>query len=457
MSYTLKRKKHLNDIHHLLTEDGNGKLVQGWLVIKITGKPYERGFQHGVAAANEFAQVQETLKFLCWENLAIKWEDIIEIARVEFSPRIKNNFYEFYQEMQGIADGCISVGTQTSVDEIIAWNNYITIVDCFLPNGKGEPRKKTESCSAFIATGSYTKDGKIVIAHNSFCEFADGQYYNVILDITPSSGHRILMQTSPCSIWSGTDVFVTSSGIFGTETTIGGFNKYKHNDTIACRIRNAMQYGNSFEDYRDLLLLNNSGDYANTWLFGNIHTNEICQLELGLEYHDFKVKSDGVFCGYNLPMYPPIRNFECSNTGYCDIRRHGGSRQVRIPQLVEQYKGKIDVSIAKRILSDHYDVYLNKNNPCSRTICSHYELDAREYMSDPSRPLPYQPRGAIDGAIMTTDMAKKMSFLMKYGSSCNIPFMCKPFLKKHPQWKKIEKYLWDRPVRNYVLFKSKII
>jgi hypothetical protein len=31
-----------------------------------------------------------------------------------------------------------------------------------------------EHCSAFVATGSYTKDGKIVIAHNNWTSYLDG-------------------------------------------------------------------------------------------------------------------------------------------------------------------------------------------------------------------------------------------------------------------------------------------
>ena len=72
---------------------------------------------------------------------------------------------------------------------------------------------------------------------------------NIVLDLNPSEGHRFIMQTSPCWIWSGTDFFVTAKGIIGTETTIGGFISYENNIPISCRIRNAMQYGNNLDDY----------------------------------------------------------------------------------------------------------------------------------------------------------------------------------------------------------------
>jgi hypothetical protein len=103
-------------------------------------------------------------------------------------------------------------------------------------------------------------------------------------------------------------------------------------------------------------------------------------------------------------------------------------------------------------MGDHYDVYLKKINPCSRTICSHYELDAREYMSDPSRPLPYQPRGSCDGNLITTKLAREMSFYLKFGSSCNIPFSNETFFKEHIEWSQYKDYIVSRPTEPWTIF-----
>jgi len=432
----------------------------GWTYISIKGSPKERGYAYGYFCANLFRDVQKMIKFSVHESKGVDWDFFVEASKTVVKKDILHNFKEFYEEMEGIAEGCTAGGTPTTTDEIIAWNNYITLVDCWYPtsgsSGNGASHRSeggsADRCSAFIANGDYTSDGKIVVAHNSFCEFLEGQYYNIILDVNPSNGHRILMQTFPCGIWSGTDFFITSKGIIGTETTIGGFVPYKNNSPVGCRIRQAMQYGNSLDDYVSILLKNNSGDYANSWLLGDIHTNEIMDFELGLEYHDVKRTNNGYFYGCNVAFDPKIRNLECVNTGYCDVRRHQGSRQVRIPDLMEEYKGKINIEVAKLIISDHYDVYLNKENPCSRTVCSHYDLDPREFMSDPARPKPFQPRGAIDGSVVDTEMAKNMSFCMRYGNSCGIPFIVKEFVDKNRQWKHLEPYLFDRPTQPWTIF-----
>jgi hypothetical protein len=121
---------------------------------------------------------------------------------------------------------------------------------------------------------------------------------------------------------------------------------------------------------------------------------------------------------------------------------------------MEEYKGRIDISIAKKIISDHYDVYLKKTNPCSRTVCSHYELDGREYMSDPSRPLPYQPRGAIDGIVGDSEMTKNMSFMGIWGSSCGREFNANNFFDKNKQWMHLKPYIFSRPSQPWIEFKS---
>ena len=309
-----------------------------------------------------------------------------------------------------------------------------------------------DRCTGFIAVGNWTKDGKIVCGHNTFDQFLDSQFCNVILEIQPEKGNTIIMQTAPGSIASGTDYYVTSAGIICTETTLGGFSKFRLRDPICCRSRKAMQYGKTLDECKDILIEANSGDYANSWLLGDTRTNTIMRIELGLDYINVEKKKNGYFIGYNVPTDPRIRNLESSNTGYYDVRRHSGARRVRLTQLMKQYKGKLDIEIGKKILADHYDVYLNRINPCSRTCCSHYNLDNRAFMSDPSRPLPFQPHGALDGVVTDTKLAKNMSLVGRWGSSCGIPFNAKEFCDLHIQWANQEPYLKDRPQVPWTVF-----
>jgi hypothetical protein len=431
----------------------------GWKYISIYGTPRERGFTYGYLCAKEFKEIQHTLHFLMMEAYGKSWDFFIGEISNDFKEMTEKDFPELYEEMVGITEGLNDAKCKTTIDEIIAWNFYCSIPYWYSTISESHTSKEggaTDKCSAFMAVGDWTQDGKIVCAHNSFCDFVDGQFNYIVLDIKPDKGHRMIMQTSPCWIWSGTDFFVTSKGIIGTETTIGGFLPYEKRYPIGYRIRKAMQYGNTLDEYCDILLHENSGDYANSWLFGDIHANEILRIELGLKYHNIERTKNGFFIGFNAPYDERIRNLEVSNSGFYDIRRHQGARYVRLSDLMDEHKGKLNIDVAKQIISDHYDVYLKKeNNPCSRTVCSHYELDAREYMSQETRPKPFAPHGAVDGIVCDSSLAKNMSFIGKFGSSCDIGFNKTDFCKMHRQYERFAPYLRDRPSYAWTEFCSR--
>ena len=438
-------------------KNGMSYKKNGWKYISIHGKPKERGYAYGYLCANEFKEIQKMLQFFMMESYGITWEELIKQVVSDFKDMTKENFNELYEEMEGISEGCRAANCETTLDEIIAWNFYMSMPYWYSSksdNKVGKEGGAKDRCSAFMAVGKdWTADGKIVCAHNSFTDYIDGQYLNVVLDLNPEDGCRFIMQTSPCSIWSGSDFFVTANGIIGTETTIGGFFPYEKRWPIGYRIRKAMQYGKTLDEYCEILLHENSGDYANSWLFGDINTNEILRIELGLKYHNIERTKNGYFIGFNAPYDERIRNLEVNNSGFYDIRRHQGARLVRLGDLMDEHKGKLNIEVAKQIISDHYDVYLLKDdNPCSRTVCSHYDLDAREYMSQEHRPKPFAPHGAVDGIVCDTDLAKKMSFVGKFGASCDIGFDKEEFCKKHRQYAKFCPYLHDRPSEPWTEF-----
>jgi hypothetical protein len=453
----------------------------GWIYLSIHGGPRERGYAHGYLVVNELREIMRMLEYSFYEDYGYKREVFSEITSELFTPQMKANYPEIYEELEGITAGAVAAGfKELTLADVITWNCATSIGYFFgqlptliksRPNllakygdifkadggaasghgegggGKGTSGGAADHCSAFIAVGSYTHDGKIVCGHNSFDNFIEGQYYKVVLDINPSKGNRFIMQCAPGYIASQTDFYVSSAGIICTETTIGGFNKFALKDPICCRIRQAIQYGKTLDDMVTYLTTNNSGDYANSWLFGDTKTNTIMRIELGLEYVNVEKKKEGYFIGFNAAYDPRIRNLECANTGFYDIRRHQGARRVRLEQLMEEHKGKLDVKIGQEIIADHYDVYVNKINPSSRTCCSHYELDDRAFMSDPARPKPYQPRGAVDGIVCDTALAKKMGFSGRWGTSCGTPFNKTEFCKQNIIWKDFEPYLHDRPAQ----------
>ena len=158
-----------------------------------------------------------------------------------------------------------------------------------------------------------------------------------------------------------------------------------------------MQYAESTDEWVQIMQRANNGAYANSWLLGDLETNEIARFEQGLKYNSFEKTSNGYYSGYNVANDLKIRNQECSNACYSDIRTPMGARGVRWNQLLNDNKGKINTELARVFLADHYNVYLHKENMCSRNICGHYNLDPMNYW--PER-LPYAPQGCVDGTVV---------------------------------------------------------
>jgi predicted secreted protein len=417
----------------------------GWIYLHLEGDARERGIQHGYLVATELEEALRVLRFrLLWDT-GHEWSEFVQVAEDLFVPR---GDAEWLDEIKGIAEGAQEAGVNITWQDVLAWNGYFELAEYHFPN----PAADREHCSAFIATGSYTEDGLVVMAHNSWDMYDHGQFANVILDIQPNQGHRMLMQSFVGSIQSGTDFFVTDAGLMGTETTIGGFDSYDPSGTPEFfRARKAMQYADTLDDFVAILLDNNNGGYANSWLLADTNSGEILRFELGLKYHAIERTRDGFYLGFNAASDIKLRALETDGGGYDDIRKPSGARRVRLTQLMRQYAGQINVEIAQQILADHYDVYLEQEKPGSRTIEGRYELDRFEYWE--GRP-PYVPKGAVDGKVMDSAMAREMRFWARWGSSSGLPFYAADFLAAHPQYDYLEGYLHDRPTQPWSLFQA---
>jgi hypothetical protein len=139
-----------------------------------------------------------------------------------------------------------------------------------------------------------------------------------------------------------------------------------------------------------------------------------------------------------------------TKTDETNIKNSSVARRVRWKQLMKENTGKINLELAKAFEADHYDTYLKMNNPSGRTLCGHDELDPR-YSSGGE---PYSPGGSLDGKVLDAKMAKQMSFLARWGSSCGMAFDAKKYLEAHPQFEWMTGLLKDRPSQPWVEFKA---
>jgi hypothetical protein len=421
----------------------------GWIYLHIEGQPRERGFQHGCLLAAEIREALRVTKAEWEYESGMDWTWLVEKAKTVLAPKIDA---ENVAEIDGIVEGLSVAGVASSRQEIVALNGIMELDGYWWPQEKDKllkdlPGPSREACSAFIATGSMTADRGVVLGHNTMSDYAD-VFCNVILDVQPAKGHRILMQTAPGWIHSGTDFFITDAGLVGAETTLGGFKGFDEKGIPEfARMRRAVQDAATIEGWRAIMEKDNNGAYANAWLVGNINTKEIARLELGLKYRHFEKKSDGYFCGSNIAEDIKILRLETSSEE-TDIRRSSVARRVRWKQLMKENSGTIDAQRAKALVADHYDSYLQKDLPGGRCLCAHSDLDSQMAGSG----VPFSPKGTIDGKVVDTRMARRMSFAARWGAACGAPFDAGKFLAAHPQFDWMHDILKSRPAQPWTDF-----
>lgn len=416
----------------------------GWTYVHLQGTPEQIGFQHGYLLASEIEDFSHVIQVETKHLTHRDWQFYREAGRTILWPHVDS---EYQEELQGIAAGVAARGVNLDLWDIVAMNGWEELSDYYVPwldrntqASNAFPRPMAPgNCSAFIATGSYTKDGKIVIAHSNWSSYAEGERWVIVFDIQPTHGHRILMDGVPGLIDSADDFGVNDAGIMITETTISQFIGWDSNGIPEfVRARKAMQYASSIDDYLAIMRKGNNGGYANDWLIGDRKTGEIAYLELGLKHVSVWRKKDGYFISSNFARDPALIRDETDGFDATDKSSSPNARRVRWEQLMHANKGKIDVPMAERFLGDHYDTFLRKEKADQRSLCGHVD-QAPEGVAIWGHG-PYYPDGAVQGKATDSDMAAKMSFVARAGHPCGENFYAKPFLAAHPE------YDWMKPI-----------
>jgi len=425
----------------------------GWIYLHIEGLPRERGFQHGYLLAKEIAECLRIRRAVWLHNTAMEWAELLKETVRFMTPFIDA---ENREELMGIVDGLQAAGVTVTLDDLVAYNAYAELEWYWWPEvlkkitgGATAITPPKQSCSAFVATGSMTRDGGVVLAHNTMWDYTEA-YFNIILDIVPAQGHRILMQTAPGWIHSGTDFFITDAGLVGAETTVGGFSGFTEWGVPEfVRMRRAMQDAGNIDQWCGIMKKGNNGGYANAWLLGDVNTREIARLELGLAHVSFERTRDGFFTGSNIAENLKILRRETQMNDE-DIRDSCVARRVRWRQLMAQHRGRVDAALARDFEADHFDTYTKTQRPGGRTLCGHGENET-ECAPGP-RSVPFFHGGTVDAKVVDATMAKRMSFAARWGSACGRAFDAKKYLQEHEQFYWLEGLLKDLPSELWVEF-----
>jgi hypothetical protein len=409
----------------------------GWIYVHLQGDPYQIGFQNGYLTwdnlneswnawlyidYNNGPQYGYTINYTLWDEVeAVCWKYIWPLTP---------SFLQ--QEMEGIAAGAEARGLKWTVKDVLAFNSWADLdpyywngtIDCALHNVK-------KGCSAFIATGSYTTDGKIVIGHETWSSYADNGEYNVLYDIKPTRGYEMIYQSTGGMVWSGEDWIYNSAGLMVVETTLPMLTEYNPNGLpVFARERLAMEFGKSINDFIRIMTTDNSGAYSNEWLIGDAKTGEICSLQLGTYNWDIERTFNGFIGSCNCP-----KGLNISIEEGLTAVPPPSPRLVRWNQLIEYYTANphlIDCSVGMEMLADHYDTVHHEYIPDDNTLDGRWETDVFGQT-------PY-PGGSYDGKVTCSNLVLgNMGMWARWGHPSGDPFNATDFVAANPS------YAWQLP------------
>lgn len=406
-------------------------------LIHLEGDPATIGRNHGALLADKIERGMAAYGHCSWEWYCLTWPQCRKNA-VVYWPKVPA---EYQQEIQGIATGAASKGVKNpdgaTVDwiDVLAYNAVWDIWWRVSPPGnkywwlpsQGEAGAEggagagggMHHCSGFVATGkSWTADGGFVLAQELWMPYFLPPAHGVWCDLVPKQGNRIFMQLTAGMIWSGTEYYVNSAGIVAAETTLGA-GAHKWGGTAAfVRIRKAIQYSDTIDEFRDIMLQDTNGAYCSDYLLADAKSNEVAVLELGGRTWALARTSDGFLPSCNYPWDPVVAN----EMGETQGAAHGcWPRWVRIMDLGNMSKGNITVEFGKRLLADHYDSTVGYDRPGFASICGHGEDTKGGY-----------PHGSQDAKVTNRTMASRMQVWARFGHACGEPFLVEQQAALHP-------------------------
>ncbi len=383
---------------------------QGWIFVHIEGEPYERGYQYGSLMPDEIAEYIRKLGVLQnREDPESGWDTVRFQADALF---LRKYDEEYLTEMQGIADGAAEAGAEAwgrelDLRDIVAINSVIDLGQLedalevtpnsltgqafVAPSDELSIEVDQHKCSSFAATGPATRGGQVVFGQIFMWGGYTGVHWNVITDVVPSDGYRLVYHTFPGGIHSGADFYLNEAGIAFGETTVMQTPYEPDSTPQSNRARKAAQYAASIDDVERILWDHNNGMYTNDWPIADFETGEVAIFLLGTHTKKMWRTSEdmnpfgtpGFLWANNNNRDPEVRKEYVAQPDDrpFDLMFSPWNRDLAFNEFYREHKGEIDANAAVRLWA---------SSPINRAH-------------------------ACDGKITTTEMAREMVFMAHHG------------------------------------------
>ncbi|WP_242334831.1 MULTISPECIES: C45 family autoproteolytic acyltransferase/hydolase [unclassified Anaeromyxobacter] len=388
----------------------------GWIFVHVEGEPYARGAQYGALVADELARF--LAKVAVQHDKADPERGWNDLRRLTDALMLRKFDAEYLEEMKGIADGAAKAGARwkgrpLDLLDVAALNSAVDLgqLDDALQvsrtplSGRSFVKAEDETaqaegdrCSSFVATRSATRSGRFVMGQLFMWNGYTGVHWDVVLDVVPAKGHRLVMQTFPGGIHSGSDWYLNGAGMVIGETTVGQTPFEPAGTPQSNRIRKAAQYGSSIDEVAALLRAGNNGLYSNDWTIADAKTDEGACLLLGTKAS--RLWRTGAR-GRRGDTPGGLRDFVWANNNARDPA-------VRRELTLGPGDAPVDVNFPAWNRDIAFQQFYREHGRGGIDL----EAGVRLWASSPlNRP------HACDGKLTTAEMAEKLVFLAHYGKT----------------------------------------
>lgn len=376
-------------------DNGFLEMNKGIKVLHLSGKPYERGYQHGFLLAKEISEVipDSITGAAAVIALALGCSHSEAIEVMMKGKRSAEGYVppEFKEEMRGIADGIAAQGSTLDYDDIVLWN---TMYDqwCFYAHpDPAEPDRHSvrhaypPGCSSFSAWGKATVNGKMIFGKNmDNLNIPGAKEHRILAIVKPDRGYGHAFITHPGMI--AIDGGISENGIEMMTQYSASVNETLKGCGIGILSRLILTNTDVIEDAINILTVYPRCTGIN-YHVGDAKAGRAAVIEAsasqvavrypeagkdamwtsnhcncypgwkGYEGHSMVIDQAPV---YKMPDISTIEKWQESLADKDNPNVCGSARFVRYGQLLEEHYGKIDEKVAQQILSDRVDPYTGK-------------------------------------------------------------------------------------------------
>ena len=368
----------------IIKKYGNGFMEEktnGLLVLHLKGTAYERGYQRGMLQDDlEYATTSNITELMAWfggddPKAGLK---IMQDAKEKMEPFVP---YQFQQEMKGMADALAKQGSSVTYDDIMlhmvgADLGMMDIKHDLNQPPKRKPFPKLSRCSSFSAFGSATTDGNMIMAGNAdYYDTEEELKKRPIAVIDPTDGGYGYVG----ALW---DVFFVASGINEAGIAINGQLVSSDSESLLgvsaeLFLGMVLQHADSIEDAVEMLTAypRTNGIIIHV---ADAKTKRSAVIEYTAD--DIAVRFSEPNKNYlwttnHFNSYPGWQGYSGANMApaYNDragledissvekwqdslekIGKGRAGRYGRYQELLNKHHGKINIDIAREIISDRY-------------------------------------------------------------------------------------------------------